>query len=563
MKRSCFALSILMASLSGSLLWVDAARSFNGATPAAVAAREAPPRPPRVEDDCGYAADYDYEVCSGRYALEQAVKEILSCQQDGSYECGSNSTCPYDACFETYSNASHPADLPHAAAAEESAAVVSDVSDEDADTTDPRYLSQYDRVYDCEVYGAEDALVSEAENHQEAGLADAAQHGANAELLTDGCTGIQDSELCNLPEEVQSYRDETYHTENYDYEAYSDDCPVLAESEVTSETEASDSEANVSSGFTYEYEYEYEYEYDYANDCENFECGDDGYAHVQEVAEAPAVEVAQSDATEAESDNYGYENYDYDVNSEAVETEESAEVAVSEELASDAVAQEDAAPVYQYEYEYDYSDEYENYDYDVDVAAEESAPASEDGQTVEEVAPEANPVESEAAAEAKPADEASDVAADTYEYEYDYEYQYEYEYEYEYKPQDAAAAAPAESVGESYEYDYEYDYDYDYDRSEPSAEVEANETEIAPMDDAVTPEVVAPASSANFRIVAAYLRDLLHSATTQCEPVRAALDAGFTIVTWSTGVDAALAVEAAAVEVADLPPAESFPLMKR
>jgi hypothetical protein len=67
----------------------------------------------------------------------------------------------------------------------------------------------------------------------------------------------------------------------------------------------------------------------------------------------------------------------------------------------------------------------------------------------------------------------------------------------------------------------------------------------------------------DYRIVVAYLRDLIHNSAENVEPIRCTLEAGIKIVAWSSGVDASALMEAAAAEVVDLPAGEADALLTR
>ncbi len=648
MKRSCFALSILMASLSGSLLWVDAARSSNSAAPGqAVAARDAAPCPPRVDGACEAAEPKD---------------AYHGCEDICGFGSPSYGACHYDACHLPDESLAYPADLPETMTEEASAEVVSEtaealedavveeifeVCDEapaaaevvsetqeaDATTSDPRFLSQHDATYDAQVYGEVEAAPVQLVEETETLTSDATQQDEPAADET-------------LSAEVA---EDAYTYETYDYEAYSEEYAAEAETLEAETAEESAEEAPVAeepvaedfsnpdaASDVYEYEYEYSYDYGYEYD---YGYSDD--ATTESDVDSAAPEVAQDVATEDVATE--------EVASEEVASEEVAsEEVASEEVASEEVAVEDEANVsvaeteaasnleesyddeyeygydYGYEFDYGYSDHAttesgvdsaapevaqdvateevateevavedeanvsvaeteaasnleESYDEECeyhysyeggvitaepqDAVANESEIADESATTFEPeaaVAEEANAADLEAAIETEAATDAEVDAIDE-SYEYDYEYPYESDYHYE--------PIPTESDSNSYEYDYNYDYDYDYDGYEVPAQDESapavEEQNFVESDECVAPPPAEVADQVKVGAVAAYLSDFVRNSVAQCEPLSATLQAGVKIMAWSTGFDAALAIEAATAEIADLPPGEGASLLVR
>lgn len=514
MKRSCFALSILMASLSGSLLWVDAARSNNGARPsAAISAREATPRPPRVDDDCDAAAE---SVQDAACVLAETQDDFNCCEESFPAH-----TCPYDdydyGCGEVDACLAHPADLPEATIEEESADVVSSTEatgSEECAEMDPRNLSQYDATYDAEVYGrTQETLTGDVENSEEL----AAEESLDAKL--------------------NDYADD-YSEETYDYEAYSADsldAQYAAEAddlqqEMTEDPAAAEVVENAATdpASDYGYEYGYEYEYEYGYGYENAANDTDRAAENEVVAEAASDEQADENLSAA-GDDYGYEyDYEYEYEYDSTDVESEAATVAEETPAEENLLTEDPAVA-------------EN------AATMKDAPAATEAEIIEDSqaaagADVAETVEAQSAEETAPAD-------NVYEYEYEYEYGYDYE------------AAP--ETDPAYDYEYDYDYDYDYESDAYEAPAVDNAAPAGPQADFVeSAPSLAPQRSVDFRIVAAHVRDLLENSLNQCEPVRAALDAGVKIVTWSSGIDPALAIQAATAELADLPPGDDASLTR-
>ncbi len=535
MKRSCFALSILMASLSASLLWGDAGRHSDAAPGQVVAARDAVPRPPRVDDECDAASSE---------AAWAAVKDgacFAGCEDICGFGAASKDACYYDACHLPDDSLAHPADLPEAmiedasaavvstAAEEAPADVISEASQEDANTTDPRYLSQYDAIYDEQVYGeSQNTTVQLVDESKELTNETAQDEVAEAEATAESSATADDS----------------YIYETYDYEAYSEDYADEAEAleaEMTAEAATDEAAeepaadevaaqeavaedfsnaeaANGSSG--YEYEYDYNYDYDYGYDYEYH------YDYGSQV-DAPAAETTSEV-----------------VKDEATDEDEATEA----EPVEDAVAADEEA-CFDDECEYFYS-----YEGGI-IFAEPKQPAAEEPAAESELAEEAAATETETVAETE-ANAEADVAAEFGSYDYEYEYPYQSDYHYE--------PIPAETDSQGYEYDYDYDYNVDeyeapaQDESKPAAEerkfVEA---------EAVAPPAVEEAPKANAGAVAAYLSDFVRNSVARCEPLSATLEAGVKIIAWSAGFDATLAIEAAAAAIADLPPGEADSLLLR
>ncbi len=551
MKRSCFALSILMASLSGSLLWVDAARSSNSAAPGqAVAARDAAPCPPRVDGACEAAEPKD---------------AYHGCEDICGFGSPSYGACHYDACHLPDESLAYPADLPETMTEEASAEVVSEtaealedavveeifeVCDEapaaaevvsetqeaDATTSDPRFLSQHDATYDAQVYGEVEAAPVQLVEETETLTSDATQQDEPAADET-------------LSAEVA---EDAYTYETYDYEAYSEEYAAEAETLEAETAEESAEEAPVAeepvaedfsnpdaASDVYEYEYEYSYDYGYEYD---YGYSDD--ATTESDVDSAAPEVAQDVATE-------------EVATEEVAVEDEANVSVAEtEAASNLEESYDEECEYHYSYEGGVITAEPQ-----DAVANESEIADESATTFEPeaaVAEEANAADLEAAIETEAATDAEVDAIDE-SYEYDYEYPYESDYHYE--------PIPTESDSNSYEYDYNYDYDYDYDGYEVPAQDESapavEEQNFVESDECVAPPPAEVADQVKVGAVAAYLSDFVRNSVAQCEPLSATLQAGVKIMAWSTGFDAALAIEAATAEIADLPPGEGASLLVR
>jgi hypothetical protein len=353
MKRSCFALSILMASLSGSLLWVDSARSSNGASsPSAVAAREAVPRPPRADEECE-TEENDREASDDAVIAAKIVEDLNYCEDACPY-----SACPYEQCpaeqfLQSECDLTCPADLPKTT--EASAEVVSDASEceeHDSDLAcdmEDQCRSHYDPVYDAEVYGVADA-VDESESSSKG---------------------------------AESYGDECY--ENYDYEAYSEEyaeATADAGRVVTGATESATASGPTQNGYEYEYGDEYGY------DDENTGAADRGVA---EETESPAASET------AEDYGFTYE-YEDDGSMAADEASESADAEIAAPMGEGEGEGYEYDYDYEYEYDYDYDfsptrgagrpsvESYENdYDYDYEDTApgEQDAPAADKGEWVE------------------------------------------------------------------------------------------------------------------------------------------------------------------------------------
>ena len=313
---------------------------------------------------------------------------------------------------------------------------------------------------------------------------------------------IYDAEVYGADEEAaavevaEDYSDlldseDSYGDETYDYEAYSGEYDVEAEG---LEAEMTDAACEATEDFDCEatdcervYGFEESTEFDY----ENHNAYVSGGKMIESAVETPAV-VAETEAYEYEYE-YGYaDEYDYEGGEEEACEEDSAEMTDEEAVSGEAHAESYSSD---YDYEYDY-----RYEYDYEQAyAEAEAEAAQ---------------EAVAEAEAcKPADAASnEAAADVRDDEYGYEYDYGYE---------AEGTLPAESHA------YEYEYDYDgYQAADAGTEVGPTEAE----------EAITPVASVDYRVIAAYLRDLIHNSAAYIE---------------------------AATEVADLPAGESDALLTR
>jgi hypothetical protein len=236
MKRSCFALSILMASLSGSLLWGDAARTSNRRAPLVVAPRDAAARPPHVEDDSLRDCD------SQRYNCPSRSDDFAYDDFDCGYSNFIYDTCSYDPRLHGPSADLHPADLPEGLTREYAIA-------DDSAEVNPLFLSHYDPLYDAAVYGVDVYLTEEV--------------------------AYPAPEQSSYAHETFDYRaysecyDDRYTCYGYDYGYEEDPLPV----EVAEAPQLyghyyerhSDYEYNYNYDYEYDYDYQYEYEYEDAS----------------------------------------------------------------------------------------------------------------------------------------------------------------------------------------------------------------------------------------------------------------------------------------------------------
>jgi hypothetical protein len=328
-----------MASLSGSLLWVDSARSNNGAPPpTAVAAREAVPRPPRVDEDCD-------EVPEAKPAAKSTPAPEY-CEDACPYAVRSYTACPYRQCpaeefLQSDCDFACPADLPQTTT-EASAEVVSEAHESEVDgdaasASESQCLSQYDPLYDAEVYGVTAADENEAVTESEA-----------SESASDLCY------------------------ENYDYQAYSEDFAEEAAEPAPDGLDAPEPQIEDRPEL-YGYEYEYDYEYDYDDEAASDSGGDKGL-------EEDAGSSSASEAAEA----YGYEyEYEYEDAGLAADDASSAMAEPAENTVSEAAeAPNGGIGTYEYENDYDYHYEYE-YDYEDATPGEQGAPAADKPEWVE------------------------------------------------------------------------------------------------------------------------------------------------------------------------------------